>query len=83
MADDEIDSGLFNINLSDSEDGEAGQTTFDTATNGGGAGRDRKGQTEAEFQAVKASYRAKVENGEVSLLLSTPNATDPADSSPK
>lgn len=70
MADDEVDSGLFNINLSDSEDGETGQTTSTTATNSGAA-RDRKGQTEAAFQTVKTSYRAKIENGDVSLFLST------------
>lgn len=78
--DDNIDvgGGLFSINLSDSEDGDADQeqqqqqqqrTT--TASNGGsGAVRDRTGQTEAEFQAVKTSYRPKIENGEVSIDFS-------------
>lgn len=59
MASDDVDSGLFSINLSDSEDGDA------NSGSGSGAVRDRKGQTDAEFQAVKAFYRPKVENGEV------------------
>lgn len=62
MASDDVDSGLFSINLSDSEDGDAGASGCGS---GGAAARDRKGQTEAEYQAVKATYRPKVENGEV------------------
>lgn len=58
MADD-MDSGLFNIALSDSE-GEPGDTAVKTT-------RDRTGQTEDEFQAVKRAYRAKVDDGEVSM----------------
>lgn len=57
MADDDIDSGLLGISLSDSEDGDAPTTT---------ATRDRKGQSDASFQAVKQDFRPKVENGEVS-----------------
>lgn len=72
-ADDDLDSGLFNIALSDSEGEDGGAATETT--------RDRTGQTEEEFQAVKRVYRPKVDNGEVSLLLvfgsgpSTPNAS--------
>lgn len=65
MADD-VDSGLFNITLSDSEDGDSGQATSGDTN---GAARDRTGQTESEFQAVKTSYRPKVDNGEVSCFL--------------
>lgn len=60
MADEELDSGLFNISLaSDTEDGDDHQDTSK-------AQKDRTGQTEEQFQAVKRSYRAKIENGEVS-----------------
>lgn len=65
-ADSDLDSGLFNIALSDSEGEEDG---------GGGGGaatetvRDRTGQTEEQFQAVKRAYRPKVDNGEVSFFL--------------
>lgn len=62
MADDAIDSGLFNISLSDSDDGnENGQTSSVT--------RDRTGQTEEKFQEVKRDFRAKIENGEVSFIF--------------
>lgn len=57
--DDDLDSGLFNIALSDSEGEDA--TTETT--------RDRTGQTEEEYQAVKRAYRPKIDNGEVSSLL--------------
>lgn len=60
MADEELDSGLFNISLaSDTEDGDDHQNTSTSQ-------KDRTGQTEEQFQAVKRSYRAKIENGEVS-----------------
>lgn len=67
MADDQddLDSGLFNISLasSDPEDGDTShQTAWSTSP------RDRTGQSEDQFQAVKQSYRAKIENGEVSPL---------------
>ncbi|KAF3760613.1 hypothetical protein M406DRAFT_268699 [Cryphonectria parasitica EP155] len=72
MADDgnNIDSGLFAIALSDSEDDTTaanGCQAGSGAKEGGGAAapRDRTGQTEEEFQAMKASYRAKVEDGEI------------------
>lgn len=69
MASVEVDSGLFSINLSDSEDGDAGASGCGS---GGAAARDRKGQTEAEYQAVKATYRPKVENGEVKKASISP-----------
>lgn len=59
-ADNDLDSGLFDIALSDSE-GDAGAATETV--------RDRTGQTEGEFQAVKRAYRPKVDNGEVSFFL--------------
>lgn len=57
MADD-MDSGLFNITLSDSEGEDGGNTSTEPA-------RDRTGQTEDDFQAVKRAYRPKIDNGEV------------------
>lgn len=51
--------GLFSITLSDSEPDETSSTA---------PVRDRTGQTEEEWQAVKQNYRARVENGEVSSL---------------
>lgn len=47
------DGGLFSIAISDSED----ETTC--------AKKERGGQTEEEFQALRATYRPKIENGEV------------------
>lgn len=57
---DDESGGLFSIALSDSE-------TEDTSKV---APRDRTGQTLEEWQEIKATYRAKVENGEVSSELS-------------
>ena len=51
--------GLFNIALSDSESEE--QVAASAAK------PSRTGQTEEDFQAVKQTYHAKVENGNVSL----------------
>lgn len=48
--------GLFSITLSDSEPEEASSKA---------PPRDRTGQTEEEWQAVKQTYSARVENGEV------------------
>lgn len=61
--DDDLDAGLFGISLSDSEDAAAEpseQSKIESQQSGG-----RKGQSEAAFQAVKSSYHAKIENGEV------------------
>lgn len=73
MAADDLDSGLFNIALSDSE-GEDGNGAADTTTT-----RDRTGQTEEEFQIVKRDYRPKVDNGEVSLFYHAPTLSGPFD----
>lgn len=48
------ENDLFNIQVSDSEDDKVEKKSR------------RTGQTEDEFQAVKNTYRAKVENGNVS-----------------
>ncbi|KAJ4423575.1 hypothetical protein N0V82_001741 [Gnomoniopsis sp. IMI 355080] len=65
MAADDLDSGLFNIALSDSE-GEDGNGAAETTT------RDRTGQTEEEFQALKSDYRPKVDNGEIWKSIQVP-----------
>ncbi|KAK7746304.1 hypothetical protein SLS53_002263 [Cytospora paraplurivora] len=59
--DDNIDSGLFNISISDSEEDDV-DVSHGIAQ--GGGKRDRTGQSEAQFEAVKRDYRAKLENGE-------------------
>ncbi|KAK5663036.1 hypothetical protein OQA88_6451 [Cercophora sp. LCS_1] len=64
MADDSLDSGLLAIALSDSESEPENGTS--TPAEGAGATRaDRTALSEAAFQQLKATYRAKVENGEV------------------
>lgn len=50
---DDEDGGIFNIALSDSEQEEPEEP------------KDRNVQSEAAFQAVKQSYAAKIENGNV------------------
>ncbi|KAJ8129673.1 hypothetical protein O1611_g3962 [Lasiodiplodia mahajangana] len=59
---DNIDSGLLGIALSDSdaESGDAATATKKVSQEA------RTAQSEEDFQAVKSTYRAKVENGEVS-----------------
>lgn len=67
MADNELD-GLFNISISDSEEGEDGgiDTSHGIATSSKKSREQRTVQSEDAFRAVKNGYRAKVENGEVS-----------------
>lgn len=66
-ADNELD-GLFNIFISDSEEGEDGgiDTSHGIASSSKKSRVHRTGQSEDAFRAVKSGYRAKVENGEVS-----------------
>lgn len=58
------ENDLFNIQVSDSEDDKAEKKSR------------RTGQTEDEFQAVKNTYCAKVENGNVSPFLSSSHGVD-------
>ncbi|UNI20867.1 hypothetical protein JDV02_006916 [Purpureocillium takamizusanense] len=58
---DDDGGGILNIELSDTED------VIEKQAN-------RTGQSEAEFQAVKADYKAKVENGEIFKTISLPLA---------
>ena len=60
---DDDSGGILDIELSDTEDATEKQAN-------------RTGQSEAEFQAVKADYKAKVENGDVRRLHPRPRARD-------
>ncbi|EHK25667.1 uncharacterized protein TRIVIDRAFT_19500 [Trichoderma virens Gv29-8] len=58
------ENDLFNIQISDSEDDKAEKKSK------------RTGQTEDDFQAVKNTYHAKVENGNIYQTLSLPLGPD-------
>lgn len=60
---DDEDGGLFAIALSDSDADESQKAQDKLA-----AARRRTEQTEEEYQAVKDSYRTKIENGNVSTI---------------
>lgn len=64
MTDDGLDLGLLAISLSDSELEEGVAATPAEARAG------RTALSEEAFQALKSTYRVKVENGEVRLLFS-------------
>lgn len=65
--DEEADSGLLNISISDSEEDDAAAACSQPQANGK-TSEGRTGQSEAGFQAVKASYRPKLDNGHVRLI---------------
>ncbi|KAI6084640.1 hypothetical protein F4821DRAFT_242371 [Hypoxylon rubiginosum] len=76
--DPDLDAGLFDIHLSDSEDGandaepaEGGQPQRQEAE----APADRTAQSEEEFQSVRKGYVVKVENGEVWKSIKLPLGT--------
>lgn len=80
MAQDGTDNelgGLFNISISDSEDGEDGgiDTSHGIASSSKKSREHRTGQSEDAFRAVKSGYRAKVENGEVWKSVDVPLGT--------
>lgn len=69
MADDSLNSHLLLIDFSDSEASET-KECVNPCTNGIAAAREltraeRTALSELAFQALKKSYRAKIENGEV------------------
>ncbi|KAK3365719.1 hypothetical protein B0T24DRAFT_669916 [Lasiosphaeria ovina] len=85
MGDNDMDSGLLNISLSDSE-GEEGQADIDTAAAAAAADAqqqqsraDRTALSEPAFQALRATYRPKVENGEIWRTISLPLGSAPRD----
>ncbi|KAH8671464.1 hypothetical protein BX600DRAFT_434570 [Xylariales sp. PMI_506] len=57
----DIDSGLFNIAISDEEDSAPEAAEPKTP------GRARVAQTEEDFQAIRQAYTVKVENGDLPL----------------
>ncbi|KAI1452574.1 hypothetical protein F4805DRAFT_462652 [Annulohypoxylon moriforme] len=73
--DSDLDSGLFGIQLSDSEDSNNDSEPAEgnppkkqeTSTT-----TDRTAQSEEEFQAVRKEYRVKVENGEIWKTIQLP-----------
>ncbi|KAI0099380.1 hypothetical protein F4814DRAFT_112840 [Daldinia grandis] len=73
--DPDLDSGLFSIQLSDSEDGSNGSESAEgTRPKKGEASTpvDRTAQSEEEFQAVRREYRVKVENGQIWKTIQLP-----------
>ncbi|KAI1808880.1 hypothetical protein F4811DRAFT_499286 [Daldinia bambusicola] len=73
--DPDLDSGLFGIQLSDSEDGSNDSEPAEgTRPKKGEANTpvDRTAQSEEEFQAVRREYRVKVENGEIWKTIKLP-----------
>ncbi|KAI1477497.1 hypothetical protein F4774DRAFT_389363 [Daldinia eschscholtzii] len=73
--DPDLDSGLFGIQLSDSEDGSNDSEPAEgTRPKKGEASApvDRTAQSEEEFQAVRREYKVKVENGEIWKTIKLP-----------
>ncbi|KAF3058177.1 hypothetical protein GL218_05268 [Daldinia childiae] len=74
--DPDLDSGLFGIQLSDSEDGsndsEPAEGTRPPKKGESSTPVDRTAQSEEEFQAVRREYRVKVENGEIWKTIQLP-----------
>ncbi|KAH6604572.1 hypothetical protein Trco_006279 [Trichoderma cornu-damae] len=58
------ENDLFNIHISDSEDGKTEKQSK------------RTGQSEDDFQAVKSTYHAKVENGNIYQTIPLPLGPD-------
>ncbi|KAI1394321.1 uncharacterized protein F4822DRAFT_45143 [Hypoxylon trugodes] len=67
--DSDLDSGLFGIQLSDTEEPAEGSQPQNDETS---APADRTAQSEEEFQAVRKEYNVKVENGEVWKTIKLP-----------
>ncbi|RYP09878.1 hypothetical protein DL764_001012 [Monosporascus ibericus] len=70
MEDSELDSGLLGIHLS--SDAEDGADNKSAAADVEAERAARVAQTEEAFQAVKKSYRVKVENGEIWSTIRLP-----------
>ncbi|KAI8959628.1 hypothetical protein F5Y11DRAFT_297350 [Daldinia sp. FL1419] len=72
--DPDLDSGLFGIQLSDSEDGSNDSEPAEGTRpkKEPSAPGDRTAQSEEEFQAVRREYRVKVENGEIWKTIQRP-----------
>jgi hypothetical protein len=68
MDEEDLNSGLLGIALSDSED----DSTKECAEPAPASREERNAQSEEEFQKLKSTYRVKVENGEVHLSSNPP-----------
>ncbi|KAK4229672.1 hypothetical protein QBC38DRAFT_471916 [Podospora fimiseda] len=77
MADDALNSHLLLIDLSDSEPSEPEEAANPSTTTPTPelTRAERTALTEPAFQALKKSYRAKVENGEIWLTIPLPLVT--------
>ena len=65
MDEEDLNSGLLGIALSDSgDDDDSGRECVEPAPT---SREERNAQSEEDFQKLKSSYRVKVENGEVPL----------------
>ncbi|KAH8893269.1 hypothetical protein GQ53DRAFT_107930 [Thozetella sp. PMI_491] len=73
---DDLQSGLFNIALSDDEAGDEGATSANGQNDRGGAAakKDRTAQSEEEYLALKQEYCPKINNGEVWQTIELPLA---------
>jgi len=65
---DDVDAGFFAIALSDSDEATTEATKPAPAGAGSSSRADKLAQSEEAFRQVKASYRPKIQNGEVSLV---------------
>ncbi|KAK0727033.1 hypothetical protein B0T26DRAFT_692810 [Lasiosphaeria miniovina] len=83
MGDNDMESGLLNISLSDSEgEGQADidkGAAADTDTQQQQSRADRTALSEPAFQVLRATYRPKVENGEIWRSISLPLGSTPRD----
>ncbi|KAI1086928.1 hypothetical protein F5B19DRAFT_477338 [Rostrohypoxylon terebratum] len=73
--DPDLDSGLFGIQLSDSEDNDNGSDLAEgnvPKKQDVNATTDRTAQSEEEFQEVRKDYRVKVENGGIWKTIKLP-----------
>ncbi|OTB01155.1 hypothetical protein M426DRAFT_323671 [Hypoxylon sp. CI-4A] len=72
--DPDLDSGLFGIQLSDSEDSEPAEGEQPKKRDEQVASKptSRTAQSEEEFQAVRRDYKVKVENGEIWKTIKLP-----------
>jgi len=62
MDEEDLNSGLLGIALSDSDDDDSGKEYVEPAPT---SREERNAQSEEDFWKLKSTYRVKVENGEV------------------
>lgn len=67
VEEDDLNSGLLGIALSDSEDDNSAKEGAEPAQPA--CREERNAQSEEDFQRLKSTYRVKVENGEVTTII--------------